>query len=134
VTQHEETSPVPLQDDLPLNQATTNEQTREEEVVDFSTEAPNISTPHVIEDDEGRLVAKTPSAELLRWHYRLGHLSFNKLRLLALLKILPSNLATVKPPKCSGCIFGSMTKRPWRTKGKQNEGVLQTVTQSGECI
>ncbi len=49
----------------------------------------------------------------MRWHYRLGHLSFSKLKQLALNGEISKKLAKVKPPKCTGCLFGAMTKIPW---------------------
>jgi hypothetical protein len=109
-------------------------QAREENLSDFLSEAPVQSIPNVIEDDEGRLAGESTQADLLRWHYRLGHLSFAKIKLLALLRILPRKLAAVKPPKCAGCIYGSMTRRPWRTKSAQNKGKLRIVQSPGECV
>jgi hypothetical protein len=40
-------------------------------------------TPPPEEDEEFHLAAANDQAELMRWHYRLGHLSFPKLKLLA---------------------------------------------------
>jgi hypothetical protein len=88
-----------------ISQSTTSQQTREENLSNFLTEVSPQSTPNVIEDDEGRLAGETNQADLLCWHYRLGHVSFAKIRLLALLRILPRRLASVKPPKCAGCLM-----------------------------
>jgi hypothetical protein len=63
-----------------------------------------------------RLATFNPQAELLRWHYRLEHTSFTKLKLMTALGILPRKPSKVHPPKCAGCIFGAMNKKPWRTK------------------
>jgi hexulose-6-phosphate isomerase len=41
----------------------------------------------------------------MRWHYHLGHLSFAKLKQLALNGEVPRCLAKVKPPACVGCLF-----------------------------
>jgi hypothetical protein len=49
----------------------------------------------------------------MRWHYRLGHLSFSKLKQLALNGEIPKTLAKVLPLKSTGCLFGAMTKLPW---------------------
>ena len=87
---------------------------------------------HVIESDEEELSASTPYAELLRWHYRLGHMSFHKLKAMARLGILPRRLANVENPKCASCYFGKMTKRPWRTK-VQPRRVIPT-TKPGQCV
>mmetsp|Transcript_109 Transcript_109/g.216 ORF Transcript_109/g.216 Transcript_109/m.216 type:complete len:135 (+) Transcript_109:261-665(+) len=60
-------------------------------------------------------------------------MSFAKIRLLAFLGILPRRITTVKPPRCAGCLYGAMTKRPWRTKGKQQQKI-STVTAPGACV
>jgi hypothetical protein len=87
------------QSEQPVSQSDTIQQTREEKnLSDFLTEVPLQPTLNVIEDDEGRLAGESKQADLLRWHYRLGHLSFVKIKLLALLTILPWKLAAVKPP------------------------------------
>jgi hypothetical protein len=44
---------------------------------------------NVVDDEDEPLATETPQAELLRWHYRLGHLPFTRLRILALLGIMP---------------------------------------------
>ena len=90
--------------------------------------------PNVIEDEDEALAADNVQAELLRWHHRLGHLSFNKIRLLSSLGILPRRLTTVRPPKCPGCIYGAMTKRPWRTKAQSNKGKIYLATKPGDCV
>jgi hypothetical protein len=40
-------------------------------------------TPPPEEDEEFYLAAADDQAKLMRWHYRLGHLSFPKLKLLS---------------------------------------------------
>jgi hypothetical protein len=94
-------------------------QTREENLTNFS----QIKIPaltNVIEDDKDRVVATSPQAKLLHWHYHLGHHSFARIHLLAFLGILLRQLTTIKPPKCAGCLYGSMTKCPWHTKLTHN--------------
>ncbi len=51
-------------------------------------------------------------AKLMQWHYRLGHMSFPKLKQLALNDEIPKKLAKVLSPKCAGCLFGMITKLP----------------------
>ena len=86
----------------------------------------------VIENDEEVLTGISDAAELKRWHYKLGHLSFNKLRILAENGIIPKKLAKVRSPKCACCIYGKMHRRPWRTKAKQ--GTIKTAVRAGQCI
>ena len=105
----------------------------EENLSDYLMDPGPVPT-NVIEEEENQLAARDIQAELLRWHHRLGHLSFQKLKLLALLRVIPSNLATAHPPKCAGCIYGALTKRPWRTKSLKDSSKLFTATKPGECV
>lgn len=77
-------------------------------------------TPPLESSDRVDVVAADDQAELMRWHHRLGHLSFPKLKVLAENNEIPKKLAKVKPPTCAGCLYGAMTKVPWR--GKDNAG------------
>ena len=58
-----------------------------------------------------------PHDELLRWHYRLGHLPFDRIKQLAHKGQLPKRLLSSTKPLCSACQYGKLTKRPWRVKG-----------------
>ena len=81
------------------------------------------------------LPAKDLNREFIRWHYRLGHMSFKKMKLLAVLGVLPSRLQECSPPTCATCIYGGMTKRPWRSKpSKLSKGKLIQITKPGQCI
>jgi hypothetical protein len=66
------------------------------------------------EDKHVHLAAVDNQAKLMRWHYRLGHLAFSKLKQLSLNGKIPQQLAKVKPPACAGCLFGAMTKVLWK--------------------
>jgi len=70
----------------------------------------------------------------MRWHYRLGHLTFAKLKQLALNGEIPKKLVKIKPPKCAGCLFGSMTKIPWRGKETKASHEVFIATKPGECV
>ena len=50
------------------------------------------------------LSASDDQAELLRWHHRLGHISFSMLKWLAKNGEIPRRLANVKEPKCTDCL------------------------------
>ena len=81
---------------------------------------------HVIPEDQ-EPTTLDPHDELLRWHYRLGHLPFDRIRQLALKGELPKHLLSCKKPFCSACQYGKMTKRPWRVKG-DNKNTTKTAT------
>ena len=72
--------------------------------------------------------------ELLRKHYRLGHISFRKLRALAILKIIPRKLANIIPLKCVTCIYGGMIRTPWRPKGGKSKSNVKECTSPGQCV
>jgi hypothetical protein len=86
------------------------------------------------EGEDTQLAAANNQTELMRWHYRLGHLPFVKLKQLALNGEIPKKLAKVKPPKCAGCLFGTMTKIPWRGRETKASHKVFIATKPGECI
>jgi hypothetical protein len=61
-------------------------------------------------------------------------LTFVKLKQLALNGEIPKKLAKVKPPKCAGCLFGAMTKIPWRGKETKASHEDFIATKPGECL
>ena len=70
----------------------------------------------------------------MRWHYRLGHASFAKLRQLALNGEIPKQLAAIRPLKCTGCLFVAMMKVPWQGKEQRSQHSVFTATKPGECV
>ncbi len=88
--------------------------------------------PKLEEDKHVYLAAANNQAELMRWHYRLSHLAFSKLKQLALNSKIPRRLAKVKPPACAGCHFGAMTKVPW--KGRETSSKVFVATKAGQCV
>ena len=87
---------------------------------------------HVSPDDK-EPTSLDPHDELLRWHYRLGHLPFDRIRQLANEGQLPKHLLSCKKPFCSACQYGKMTKRPWRVKGDDKKAT-RTATRPGQII
>jgi hypothetical protein len=70
----------------------------------------------------------------MQWHYRLGHLSFQKLKQLALNGKISKKLSKLKPPKCAGCLFGAMTKLPWCSKETALSHKIFVPTKPGEIV
>jgi hypothetical protein len=68
--------------------------------------------PKLKEDEHVCLATVDDQAKLMCWHYRLGLLTFSKLKQLALNGKILWRWAKVKPPACTGCLFGAMTKVP----------------------
>ena len=72
---------------------------------------------------------------LLEYHHRYGHLSFAKLRHLALEGEIPRRLAKIKPPMCTACLLGKATRKPWRYKPSSQELSRQRIiTSPGQCV
>jgi hypothetical protein len=46
----------------------------------------------------------------------LGHVSMHTVQHMASKGLLPSEIAKCKIPVCQACMYGMMTKKPWRTK------------------
>jgi hypothetical protein len=86
------------------------------------------------EDEEFYLAAADDQAKLMQWHYHLGQISFPKLKLLAKNGEIPCRLAEIPPSKCAGCLFGAMTKLPWRGKESKFSHEVFTATKPGERV
>ena len=70
------------------------------------------------------IMASSNVGEFLRAHYRLGYLSFARLKLLAKLEIIPKRLQHAKPPMCTAYLFGKMCRRNWRTRAKNRRRII----------
>ena len=88
--------------------------------------------PQLIPDDP-EPTSLNPHDELLRWHYRLGHLSFDRVKQLARTGQLPKRLLTCKTPFCAACQYGKLTKRPWRVKG-DSKHTTKVATGPGQVV
>jgi GAG-pre-integrase domain len=92
----------------------------------------------IIEDKQlkslDEIYSKDPSAALLHWHYRLGHLPFKTLQAMAHQQQLPRELATCKIPQCAACLYGKATKHPWRTRAAPSKVRPATINGPGDCV
>jgi hypothetical protein len=86
------------------------------------------------EGEDTQLATADNHTELMRWHYRLRHLPFVKLKQLTLNGEIPKKLAKVKPPKCAGCLFAVMIKIPWCSKETKASHEVFIATKPGECV
>ena len=87
---------------------------------------------HVIPEDP-EPTSMDPQDELLRWHYRLGHLPFDRIRQLANKGQLPKRLLNCHTPFSAACQYGKMTKRPWRVKG-DNKAMAKKATYPRQVV
>jgi hypothetical protein len=88
--------------------------------------------PKLEEDEHIYLAAVDDQAELMRWHYRLGHLSFSKLKHWRLtarsLNVWPKS--SLLP--AWDAFFGTMTKVPWR--GQETSSEVFVTTKVEQCV
>ena len=59
---------------------------------------------------------KYSSAELLKIHQRLGHMSFAKMKVMARKNIIPNGFRNTQISLCAACTYAKMIKKPWRNK------------------
>ncbi len=74
-----------------------------------------------------------PSAELLRFHYKFGHVGFKRLQAMAKKGIIPSRLGSCQKPVCVACLYGKAHKRPKRKKAPKPANV-RPVSAPGDCV
>jgi hypothetical protein len=78
-------------------------------VIDFELEELSME-----DDDEAvqqdQTHSKDPTAQLLHWHYQLGHLPFKTIQAMEHQGQIPRNLANCKVPQCAACLYGKATK------------------------
>ena len=63
-----------------------------------------------------------------------GHVSFNKLKEMALRGDIPRTLATCEAPKCAACMYGKLTRRPWRNKREVRSIRPRNIMLTGDCV
>jgi hypothetical protein len=80
------------------------------------------------------LAAADDQAELMHWHYRLGHLSFQKLKQLTLNCKITKKSSKLKPPKCAGCDFGVMIELSWCGKESALSHKIFIAPKPGEIV
>jgi hypothetical protein len=91
-------------------------------------------SPPIAANEDVPLDAADDQAELMQWHYRLSHLSFQKLKQLGLNGEVPKKLSKLKPLKCAGCLFGAMTKLPWHGKELASSHEIFVAAKPGEIV
>jgi hypothetical protein len=92
-------------------------------------------SPPLTKEDMYCVATPDDQAELMRWHYCLGHEPFARLKSLAENGEIPKRLACIRPPRCAGCLYGAMTNVPWHRKGQcDSTHPVFPATKPGECV
>lgn len=99
---------------------------------DSGQDIAKVQLNQIIEDDEAHYA--NPQAELLAWHYQLGHLPFGRIKKLVERGDLPAYLKDAKTPRCASCMFGKASRRPWRTKAPPNRNTIPPATAPGAVV
>ena len=73
--------------------------------------------------------------KLLSLHYRLGHMSFQSLKKIAKLGLIPHQLSKVNPvPLCPLFIFATAKKHAWQTKAAPHTIRKPIDACPGDCV
>jgi len=75
-----------------------------------------------------------PSAELLKYHYKFGHIGFRRLKEMASQGIIPARLAQCSNPVCAACLYGKAHRRPRRVKNPKSVADPTRVLRAGDCV
>jgi hypothetical protein len=76
--------------------------------------------PALIKDEEERQTSSM-AAGVLHYHFNYNHASIKKLWILAKHGVVPRRLAKCPNPVCSACMYGKVTRGPWRTRSSANQ-------------
>jgi GAG-pre-integrase domain len=71
--------------------------------------------------------------ELLQWHHRFGHMPISRIQSLASEGFLPKRLSKCDIAVCAGCMYGKLTRQPWRVKNSASQ-IAEKATMPGECV
>jgi hypothetical protein len=67
-----------------------------------------------------------------KWHVRLNHLPFKKIKLLAEQGRLQKRVIKAEIPFCPACTYRKATRKPWKGKGPSKP--LKETEYTGQCI
>jgi hypothetical protein len=101
--------------------------------IDLGTSG-SSTEPVVIQDDDEDKQPTSTAAEFLKYHIKFGHCSPRKIKVMAILRILPKRLATCDTPVCSACQYGKASRRPWRQKAAKNAQAAPAPTRPGQVV
>jgi hypothetical protein len=130
-TKDEDTPMPPFSSDKDDNDDVNENQIH---VIDFQLEELSMEEEEDQTEQQDQTHSKDPSAQLLHWHYRLGHLPFKTIQAMAHQGQLPSSLKSCKVPQCAACLYGKATKRPWRTRATPSKVTPTIVNGPGDCV
>ncbi len=90
----------------------------------------------IVEDDEPEVRSSPATSDeelMLHYHHRFGHISFQRLREMAKAGVIPKRLRNCNIPACSACMYAKATKKPWRSKTR-NDFEKKRTPDPGEVV
>jgi hypothetical protein len=84
--------------------------------------------------DDTYLDSKRLQDLMLIYHYKFGHISMERIKRMATLGYLPKQLASCEIPICTACVYGKMTRRPWRGKPAKQPPITKEITAAGQVV
>jgi hypothetical protein len=76
----------------------------------------------------------SPEKELLRIHQCLAHIPMARIQRLAKQGYFSPRLATCRIPLCQACVYGKLTRTPWRKNKDHQRKIGGETTAPGECV
>ncbi|KAL7565945.1 hypothetical protein ACA910_008403 [Epithemia clementina (nom. ined.)] len=134
VSDEESDEEASLQPPDPVARPTQQERDRAAPAELLSTTKLDFSMEPTVIPEDPEPATMTPHDELLRWHYRLGHMSFERLRHMVKLGLLPKRLLQSNLPLCSACQYGKMHRKPWKTKGRSEGTGVRIATRPRQIV
>ena len=119
----------------PTQTITTTSERHPDLPFDFEVSEPTFDGGlQQIPTEDVEIQSNTDQAQLLAWHYRLGHLPFKRIQQLAIQGDLPVKLSKCPIPKCAACMYGKATRRAWRTRAPPNALTIPPATAPGAVV
>jgi hypothetical protein len=92
----------------------------DDESISSNSDEDNIALEKIEDDNDDLFKAYEHklrnTQKLLQYHQRMAHMPFKYIRSAAKQGRLPSRLANCEIPICPSCLYGKMSRRPWRNK------------------
>ena len=102
---------------------------------DFDINGPELGIDKIVNSNRKPIDdMSNDTRELLSLHYRMGHIPFPKLQLMAKQGKLKSSLARCAIPVCPACQYAKQTRKPWRQKPTKSRITKTDQLQPGEIV
>ena len=72
--------------------------------------------------------------DMLKLNYKLGHMPFTIMHIMALNDQIPKQFVKYEVPLCSACLYVKQTCRPWRQKPHKQKFIKEHKLEPGDVI